>query len=687
ALLSAVPLLRIRHRCSEGGGEAGGDRAVADAHWNVALLQHQLLDDSRRGQERQELGREALRHLREARDIHARVSGEGAATAAVDAAAGALHRALGEDKLAVDAFKRAVRARQRAHGFAHPETRRAAEQLASAEAAASEALERQEEPGRTETHLEFCVCGGRLCKKGDATHEAVVHDLHTLKTVTVTPWQCPNFVWVAEQCFSWFRGYSRIFSEMSPYRHRLFVLCFVAKDNSMLFAGDADHLGPQARKVAGCGQDAGGDPPGPAPPPPAPSPPSAAPGGGGPRVVAAAAVPPAGARRLSRGGGMVHGGRGAGAGQGSRPSVQGVGSRRRLQADCPWELPSASERSPAKRTRKMRCYGNWHGIEQGFHRCGRYFKRTDRAAPRAPRRSTESIERISLSATRCKQKDSKITAEEGQGKRRVSGQVQWLVSTVQDITEISNRITDAKTHLVDVMFQNIDLSRAAVVALADSIVANIGKNKTTSQAGLNIIFADNGNYKSTRGGGGRAKLTCQLKGLRGEHYRAKHPKRVRPAQQQYGTEDYRYYNKPLGTSAHNNHYYGGKATGVKSHTYDKQTVKSTGEQTIQVRKDQYTPEWAKASAGAAYAFVQGPKRAAEAVGFWIGQAVGLFGLNEALPLERREEEVIIAGTELQRMGIVPRQQHASRMHYKGARLTDEFIDLVVKDSRTPSCTR
>lgn len=88
----------------------------------------------------------------------------------------------------------------------------------------------------------------------------------------------------------------------------------------------------------------------------------------------------------------------------------------------------------------------------------------------------------------------------------------------------------------------------------------------------------------------------------------------------------------------------------------------------------------KASAGAAYAFVQGPKRAAEAVGFWIGQAVGLFGLNESLPLERREEEVIIAGTELQRMGITPRQQHASRMHYKGARLTDEFIDLVIKEN-------
>ena len=51
---------------------------------------------------------------------------------------------------------------------------------------------------------------------------------------------------MAEQCFSWFRGYSRIFNEMSPSRHRFFVLYFVAKHNSLLSAGDTDHLGPQA---------------------------------------------------------------------------------------------------------------------------------------------------------------------------------------------------------------------------------------------------------------------------------------------------------------------------------------------------------------------------------------------------------------------------------------------------------
>ncbi|CAK0814461.1 unnamed protein product [Prorocentrum cordatum] len=66
---------------------------------------------------------------------------------------------------------------------------------------------RQDIADEFETHMEFCVCGCRLCKKGDTTHEAIVHDLHTATTtVTVTPWQCnskkcrltygPNFVWV-----------------------------------------------------------------------------------------------------------------------------------------------------------------------------------------------------------------------------------------------------------------------------------------------------------------------------------------------------------------------------------------------------------------------------------------------------------------------------------------------------------
>ncbi|CAK0879999.1 unnamed protein product [Prorocentrum cordatum] len=65
---------------------------------------------------------------------------------------------------------------------------------------------RQDISDEFETHLEFCVCGCKLCKKGDATHEAIVHDLRDAKTVTVTPRQCnskkckltygPNFAWV-----------------------------------------------------------------------------------------------------------------------------------------------------------------------------------------------------------------------------------------------------------------------------------------------------------------------------------------------------------------------------------------------------------------------------------------------------------------------------------------------------------
>jgi len=118
ALQQAGRLLDARQR----GSVSGMDRSIADAHWNIAILQSQL------GQHHA-----ALDSMHEARDIHLRLSGEGAETANIDVAASKLHQILGEHKKAVRALRWAVRTRQRALGFASYGTRQAADMLAKLE--------------------------------------------------------------------------------------------------------------------------------------------------------------------------------------------------------------------------------------------------------------------------------------------------------------------------------------------------------------------------------------------------------------------------------------------------------------------------------------------------------------------------------------------------------------------------
>ncbi|CAK0902792.1 unnamed protein product [Prorocentrum cordatum] len=117
----------------------------------------------------------------------------------------------------------------------------------------------------------------------------------------------------------------------------------------------------------------------------------------------------------------------------------------------------------------------------------------------------EIIERIPLGATRRKQKESKITADERQAMHRVDGQVQWLVRPTK----------------MDLAF---------------------------NLAGFNILTADHENDKFDRGEPAKAvaETRHQPKGERGEHYRAKYPKRVGPARQQYVTDGYTYYNRGVG---------------------------------------------------------------------------------------------------------------------------------------------
>ena len=47
---------------------------------------------------------------------------------------------------------------------------------------------------------------------------------------------------IAEQSFSWFRGYAKSFNELRPIRHRFLVLYFSAKHNALCDAKDMGHL-------------------------------------------------------------------------------------------------------------------------------------------------------------------------------------------------------------------------------------------------------------------------------------------------------------------------------------------------------------------------------------------------------------------------------------------------------------
>ena len=122
---------------------------------------------------------------------------------------------------------------------------------------------------------------------------------------------------------------------------------------------------------------------------------------------------------------------------------------------------------------------------------------------------------------RRKEKDQNITEQERQLLHSGNGQIQWLVkstrmdlafqlaesqtrahdqeSTVQDLLDFNKMVSDAKTDEVEIVFRKIDLDHAAVVAVGDSSFANVGKNKTASQAGLIILIADNKDDKFLKG--------------------------------------------------------------------------------------------------------------------------------------------------------------------------------------------
>ena len=47
---------------------------------------------------------------------------------------------------------------------------------------------------------------------------------------------------IAEQTFSWFRGYSKVLNDMRPLRHRFAVLFFCKQHNDLVACGGTYHL-------------------------------------------------------------------------------------------------------------------------------------------------------------------------------------------------------------------------------------------------------------------------------------------------------------------------------------------------------------------------------------------------------------------------------------------------------------
>lgn len=126
ALHHTMMMLQVRQRC-------GSEKSVADAHWNIGVLLRELHQYT-----------SALESLESSREIYSRCSGEGLETSQTEIAMASVLQILGEHHKAVQSLRCAVRARQRALGFASVETQKAAELLAQAEAKLNHEHERAE---------------------------------------------------------------------------------------------------------------------------------------------------------------------------------------------------------------------------------------------------------------------------------------------------------------------------------------------------------------------------------------------------------------------------------------------------------------------------------------------------------------------------------------------------------------
>ena len=182
-------------------------------------------------------------------------------------------------------------------------------------------------------------------------------------------------------------------------------------------------------------------------------------------------------------------------------------------------------KNQAAKLQKMHCYGKWNKAnlpgEKIVH-CGKTIVRQqDMTLAIDQKEYVDGMTRIPLTKERRADKEALATAKEREQLRSGNGKVSWLVRStrmdlafklvesqtraldpelkVKDLIAFNSLVTYAKSEVVRIYLQNIDLDKATVLAIGDSSFANAGKLKTASQAGLVIMLADNADGKLESG--------------------------------------------------------------------------------------------------------------------------------------------------------------------------------------------
>ena len=162
--------------------------------------------------------------------------------------------------------------------------------------------------------------------------------------------------------------------------------------------------------------------------------------------------------------------------------------------------------------RKMHCCGKWHTSVEGFFHCGRFIqKQADGSLKCGQNEYVESLMPITISKERRLNKDARATPSEREALQSGNGKLAWLVRSsrmdlafrlvesqaraqdtdlsVKDLLAYNKVVLDAKTDSIEFTFWPMDILKVALLAFGDSSFANVGKNRTSSQAGLILMYA------------------------------------------------------------------------------------------------------------------------------------------------------------------------------------------------------
>ena len=162
--------------------------------------------------------------------------------------------------------------------------------------------------------------------------------------------------------------------------------------------------------------------------------------------------------------------------------------------------------------RKMHCYGKWHTSVEGFFHCGRFVqKQADGSLKCGQNEYVESLMPIPISKERRLNKDARATPTEREALQSGNGKLAWLVRSsrmdlafrlvesqtraqdtdlsVKDLLAYKKVVRDAKADSIEFTFWPMDILKGALLAFGDSSFANVGKNRTSSQAGLILMCA------------------------------------------------------------------------------------------------------------------------------------------------------------------------------------------------------